>query len=87
MAAWRRSAPGQLVQLGEDLIQRRRVEGAEGLSAVPSVDGGQLEDQRDRWRGQPVVQSGWTVTVPGKRRAARAPVKGTTNTVGNEALT
>ena len=43
--------PGELVEQGDDLIERRRVQSTEELEYVPLVKGGHLEPERYRRNG------------------------------------
>ena len=58
MVGLRRSAPAQLVQHGEDLIQGRRVENSQTLQAVALVESACLKDEGDGGGSQAIVSVG-----------------------------
>ena len=52
------SAPGQLVQLGEDLIQGRRVENSQAMKTVALVEDTHLKHEGNRGKGQAIPSVG-----------------------------
>jgi hypothetical protein len=77
------SASHELVEGSKDRGESTRVQGADPAADAPAVDRAQLKDQGDRGLRNPLSESGWTRTIPGKRSVAVAVVSGTTRTTGN----